>query len=99
MPKHLVLIFLTLPLSAIASWQADLESGNSDALGLVLFFYAFLVYVIVKDGFNESRAKGWKCFGACLVVGGLIITYKWAMAIACLAFLASFLWYCWDKLR
>lgn len=73
--------------------------GSDDALGLVLFFYAFLVYVIVKDGFKESRTKGWTCLGACLFVGWLILAFKWAMVIALLVFLASFLAFCWEKLK
>ncbi len=90
---------LMLPVSACASWQADMESGQGDALGIVLFFYAFLVYVIVKDAFKESRAKGWRYLGACLFVGWVIATYKWAMVIALLVFLASFLAFCWEKLK
>jgi len=57
------------------------------------------VYVIVKDGFKQSRVKGWGCLGACLFVGWLIITFKWALALASLVFLASFLAFCWEKLK
>ena len=99
MLKQTTLALALVPTAALASWQADIESGNGDALGLVLFFYAFLVYVIVKDGFKESRAKGWKCLGACLFVGWLIVTYKWALVVACLVFLVRFLQFCWEKMK
>lgn len=69
--------------TALASWQADLEFGQNDALGLFLFFYAFLVYVIVRDGFKECRGKGWQRLLAYLFVGYLIFYYSWALAIAC----------------
>ena len=99
MHKRIALALALLPTAALASWQADLEFGQNDPLGLVLFFYAFLVYVIVKDGFKESRAKGWTCLGTCLFVGWLIASFKWALALASMVFLASFLWFCWEKLR
>jgi len=34
-----------------------------------------------------------------LFVGWLIITFKWALALASLVFLASFLAFCWEKLK
>lgn len=92
-------LFLLLPASAFASWQAESVHGRDDALGLILFFYAFLVYVIVRDGFKESRGKGWRCLLACLFVGYLIFSYSWALAIACLVFLASFLNFMWRSLK
>lgn len=97
--RYTLFLFLLLPACAFANWQADLEYGQGDALGLILFFYAFLVYVIVKDGFKESRAKGWKCLGACLFVGWLIITFDWAFVVAGLIFLVSFLQFCWEKMK
>ena len=66
---------------------------------MILFFYAFLVYVIVRDGFKQSRGKGWRCLLACLGVGYLICSYSWALAIACLVFLASFLHHAWTQLK
>lgn len=83
----------------MASWQSESAHGSDDALGLILFFYAFLVYVIVRDGFKESSSKGYKCLAACLFVGWLIATYKWALVIASLVFLAGFLQFCWAKLK
>lgn len=73
--------------------------GQADGLGLIMFFYAFLVYVIVRDGFKESRSKGYKCLAACLLVGWLSATYKWALVVASLIFLVSFLIFCWEKLK
>ena len=99
MLKQTTLAIALVPTAALANWQADLEYGQGDGLGMILFFYAFLVYVIVKDGFKQSRAKGWGCLGACLFVGWLIITFKWALALASLVFLASFLAFCWEKLK
>lgn len=87
------------PTAALASWQADQVLGQNDPLGMVLFFYAFLVYVIVRDGFKESRGKGWRCLLACLFVGYLLITYAWALWIGCLVFLVSFLHFFWTKIR
>lgn len=98
MPRALLALAL-MPTFSFASWQADMQSGQGDALGMVLFFYAFLVYVIVKDAFKQSRAKGWGYLGACLFVGWLIATYKWALVVALLVFLASFLAFCWEKLK
>lgn len=94
-----LLVIALLPDTAFASWQMASEHGQQDELGLILFFYAFLVYVIVRDGFKESRSKGYKCLAACLFVGWLIATYKWALVIASLVFLASFLQFCWEKLK
>ena len=99
MPKKTAIAIALCPTAAFASWQADMEYGQGDGLGMILFFYAFLVYVIFKDGFKQSRAKGWSCLGACLFVGWLIITFKWALALASLVFLASFLAFCWEKLN
>ncbi|WP_286999648.1 MULTISPECIES: hypothetical protein [Comamonas] len=98
MPHTLIALAL-LPTTSFASWQADLEYGQGDALGIVLFFYAFLVYVIVRDGFKESRGKGWRCLLTCLFVGYLIFSYSWALSIACLVFFVSFLQFCWEKMR
>lgn len=97
--RRTLLALALLPATAFASWQADMEYGQGDAKGMVLFFYAFLVYVIVKDAFKESRTKGWRSLGVCLFVGWLIATYKWALVIALLVFLASFLAFCWEKLK
>lgn len=97
--RNALIAIALLPTAAFSSWQADMEFGQNDPLGMVLFFYAFLVYVIVKDGFKQSRAKGWSCLGACLFVGWLIATYKWALAVASLVFFVSFLAFCWEKLK
>lgn len=98
MPHLLIGLFL-LPLTSQASWQMESSHGQEDGLGLILFFYAFLVFVIVRDGFKESRSKGYKCLAACLLVGWLIATYKWALVVASLIFLVSFLMFCWEKLK
>lgn len=99
MLKQITIAIVLAPTAALASWQADMEYGQGDSLGMILFFYAFLVYIIVKDGFKQSRAKGWSCLGACLFVGWLIATYKLALAVASLVFLVSFLAFCWEKLK
>lgn len=99
MTKCIVYLFAAIPFTAIAQWQADQYSGRGDALSMVLFFYAFLVYVIVRDGFKVSRTKGWTSLAACIFVGWLIATFKWALVLACLVFLVSFLQFCWEKLK
>lgn len=99
MPKQTALALALCPTAALASWQADLEFGQNDPLGLVLFFYTFLVYIIVRDGFKESRGKGWQCLLTCLFVGYLIFSYSWALAIACMVFVAGFLNFMWRSLK
>lgn len=50
MTKCIAYLLAAIPFTAIAQWQADQDSGRGDPLGMILFFYAFLVYVIVRDG-------------------------------------------------
>ena len=99
MTKYIAYLLAALPFTAIAQWQADQDFGRGDPLGMILFFYAFLVYVIVRDGFKVSRTKGWTSLAACIFVGWLIVTFEWAFVLACLVFLVSFLQFCWEKLK
>lgn len=66
---------------------------------MVLFFFAILAYVIVRDAYKQSQGKGWLALLTCLGVAWLIATYAWALWVACLVFLISFLQFCWTKIK
>lgn len=82
-----------------AQWQADLESGQGDAIGILLFFFGFAAWGWVRDEFKVSKAKGYKALLICaaiLLAAVLIPVVRIVAAVIFLLYLGSLVW---DVLR
>lgn len=97
--KKLLFTAALFPVAALVQWQADLESGQGDAFGLVLFFFAFFAYVHIRDAAKESTAKAWQAGATCLAVVIAAWYFHPVRVILMLVFLVSFFHYAWTSLR
>lgn len=84
---------------AHAQWQADVSSGQDDAVGILLFFGAFVAYAYCRDEFKQSKAKGWTAVGICAVVLWAAYMFTIVRMIAAVLFLASMVHFAWERLR
>jgi len=54
MHRLLPALILSVATLAHASWQADLESGGGDAVGMILAFWALVAFVAARKGFQKN---------------------------------------------
>ena len=94
-----ITVLALLPITAFAQWQADLESGQGDALGAALFFFAFFAYVHIKDAAKESSAKAWRAAALCAAVAVAVWFVPALQLLLVGVFLVSLLHYFWTSIK
>lgn len=96
-PTAALIALVSLP--AFGQVAADLQYGQGDAYGMVLFFYLFFCYVHIKDEFKRSETKGRLAVLYCTAFGVASWFFYPLQLLMALIFLWSFLSWTWDHFK